>query len=281
MALASEGGKEMTVEAEANNTSSAGEVPSPYTFTRCEKPYNMRDIVFILVSKFDSIDRLENTLIVSNFLSESFDTNVLVWEIGEINNGIFQRLKSDNVQYDFHEDNDPILHRTKYINAMVESVNEPYVAVWDVDVLAPKEQIRSAVNLLRKGADFVYPYKDFFFDTSREIRKLFFQTGDIRILLNHTDFMTELYAPKPVGGAFFANRKIYIESGMEETKFYGWGIEDGERIMRWRAQERIIERVDGPLFHLSHGRGLNSTIPTKESQIFKKRVYFESCLKKL
>lgn len=258
-----------------------GDIPPPHSFTRCEKPYNMRDIVFLLVSKFDSIDRLENTLVVSNFLSEKFNTNVIVWEIGENDNGIFRRLKSDKVQYFFHEDNDPILHRTKYINTMVESVNEPYVAIWDVDVLAPVEQIERAMDLLRNGADFVYPYNKYFFDTSREIRKMYFQTGDMKILLEHTDFMTELYAPKPVGGAFFANRKTYIESGMEETKFYGWGIEDGERIMRWRAQERKIERVDGPLFHLSHGRGLNSTIPTKESQLFKKRVYFESCSKKL
>lgn len=241
----------------------------------------MRDIVFLLIAKFDSIDRLENTLVVSGFLSDKLDTNVLVWEIGESDNGIFRRLKSDKIQYEFRKDYDPVLHRTKYINSMVNSVDKPYVAVWDVDVLAPVEQIVEAAGLLKEGADFVYPYNKYFYDTSREIRQLYIQSGDMEVLLDHTDFMTELYAPKPVGGAFLANRRTYIESGMEETKFYGWGIEDGERIMRWRAQERKIERVDGPLFHLSHSRGLNSTIPTKESQIFKKRIYFESCSKKI
>ena len=36
-----------------------------------------------------------------------------------------------------------------------------------------------------------------------------------------------------VGGAFLVNRVSYMEAGMENERFYGWGPEDVERVVRW------------------------------------------------
>ena len=70
--------------------------------------------------------------------------------------------------------------------------------------------------------------------------------------------MQTMYGPKSVGGAFMANRMKYIEAGMENENYYGWGLEDHERYQRWKKLEYRTHKVDGPLFHLSHGRGTNS-----------------------
>lgn len=70
--------------------------------------------------------------------------------------------------------------------------------------------------------------------------------------------MIEMYSPNPVGGGFLAKRKAYMEAGMENERFYGWGREDGERINRWKILKYRYVRVPGPLFHLTPERGLNS-----------------------
>jgi predicted glycosyltransferase involved in capsule biosynthesis len=61
------------------------------------------------------------------------------------------------------------------------------------------------------------------------------------------------------------NRELYIKSGLENTNFYGWGLEDGERYYRWGILGYEIKRANGPMFHLSHDRGLNSLFHSQEA----------------
>ncbi|MFD2036244.1 galactosyltransferase-related protein [Belliella marina] len=70
--------------------------------------------------------------------------------------------------------------------------------------------------------------------------------------------MKELYRPTPVGGVFMADKKAYIESGMENEGFYGWGREDAERVNRWKILGYIHKHTQGALYHLTHERGINS-----------------------
>ena len=83
--------------------------------------------------------------------------------------------------------------------------------------------------------------------------------------------MKEMYSPNPVGGAFLANLKTYKKSGLENENFYGWGLEDGERVARWGNLNYKIHRVTGPLFHLSHGRGVNSTFHNDDQHFIKSK----------
>ena len=57
-----------------------------------------------------------------------------------------------------------------------------------------------------------------------------------------------------VGGAVFAQTEKYLQAGMENEDFYGWGLEDGERHYRWLSFGYRIYRSEGCLFHLSHPR---------------------------
>ena len=238
--------------------------------------YKLTDIAFLLIARFDTVERLENALLVSEYLVSNYDTNIYFWDVASHKSDIFPRLMPKGIKYLYKEDSDPILHRTRYINDMVSFVSEKYVAVWDVDIIIPVNQVLETMDFLRKGADFAYPYDKSFCDMSYEIRNIYIEQRSVNKLIELRSFMNELYNPNPVGGAFFANRLSYIDSGLENTLFYGWGIEDGERYMRWLAQKRIIRRSSGPLFHLSHPRGINSIMQNQDSALNKKRLFFST-----
>ncbi len=236
--------------------------------------YDLSDITFLFIVRLDTIERLENTLISSSFILKYFKTNIVVWEISEYCNGCLKTLLDSKIKYNFIQEDDPILHRTKYLNRMMEVVTTPFVSIWDVDVIVHPEQIKASMEILRsKKAEFVYPYTDTFLDTSFILRKLFIKNDlDINILLMNQNKMFVLYKPNPVGGAFLCNVDSYKRSGLENEKFYGWGVEDGERYRRWRKNGFLIERATGPLFHLTHPRGMNSSAPHPDQLITKRRL---------
>lgn len=174
---------------------------------------DLTDVAFCLVVRFGTISRLGNTVAVCEFLTENFHTNVYLWEFDEHPNHFAEQLIPGAVHYEFHSDYDPVFHRTKHINEMMRQINEPYVSVWDVDVVALVSQIQKAVDALRAGFDFAYPYEYYFFDTSTELRNLYLEEKDISILEKYKEFMNEMYSPNPVGGAFFAKRESYVRCG--------------------------------------------------------------------
>lgn len=220
---------------------------------------DLKDVTFLIPIRLDSIYRIENLLMAIERLTAQFKTHVHILEADEYNNGLLTRLLPDTVIHAFVRDFDPIFHRTKYINQMVKHCSTPLLAVWDSDVIVPHEQMLEAVRWLREGqADFVRPYDNQFLDTTMIIRELYFNTRDILTLQKHQGKMTPLYPPYPVGGGFFANTKKYKESGLENERFYGWGIEDGERVNRWNILGYQYKNTSGTMYHLSHPRGKNS-----------------------
>ena len=98
-------------------------------------------------------------------------------------------------------------------------------------------------------------------------------------MCNHIKFMNLLYTDDAVGGAFIINTKNYKYIGGENEDFYGWGIEDGERYMNWLNNGYRIFRAKGPLFHLSHPRGINSLINRDDDVVIKKRIYVSTAIK--
>ena len=236
------------------------------------KHFNLVDVAFLLVARFDSIQRLENAIVVSEYLCENFDTNVYLWEFDSYNNGFYSLLKPNAVTYSFITDDDPVFHRTRHINQLIGQIKEKFISIWDIDVIAPPNQVYKSVELLRNGIDFVYPYNHLFLDTSNVLRNEFVRSRSIEILESYKAFMNELYPPNPVGGAFFANKDSYNTCGKENELFYGWGIEDGERISRWLRHKMNIKRIEGPLFHLSHPRGINSQTFSNYDSLIKERI---------
>lgn len=243
-----------------------------------DNKFDLKDITFLILVRLDSIERLENILVTTQILISNFETSIILWECSPYNNGILERLLDSKVEYTFQKNRDPVLFRTKFLNRMAKTVHTPYIAVWDADVIAPSSQIIETVEMLRKGkADFVFPYEKQFLDISFVIRRLYMQQLNMELLFRNMDVMKALYSPNPVGGAFFCNLELFFDVGMENEKFYGWGVEDGERCCRWEKNGYRIKRVKGPLFHLTHPRGVNSTQESQQGLfIVKKREYYAS-----
>lgn len=236
----------------------------------------IHDVDFLILVRIDSLNRLENTLMVTEHLFSCFDADIHVWEYGSSNNHILERLLPGEVKYTFHEDYDVIFHRTKFLNQMVKHTKKPYAAIWDADVLVPCMQIEQAVDALYQGADLVYPYNSRFYDVSYELRNIYMETRDLKMLESNTSFMNVLFGRHPVGGAFLVNVNTYETIGTENESFYGWGLEDGERYKRFESQGKSIVRINGNIYHLSHPRIESGCIRSHLEDVAKRRLYFET-----
>ena len=241
-----------------------------------EKKIDLLDVTFLIPIRLDNIQRLENLMLATEYLFAHFDTNIHILEADGYNNLLITNLLPGKIKISFIEDYDPIFHRTYYINQMLKDCDTPLVAVWDADVIAPFPQIQESVEWLRKGkADFVRPYDNLFLDTTLIIRELYFRRRNIKVLESNQGKMKPLYPPHPVGGGFFARLDKYRESGKENERFYGWGIEDGERVNRWMILGYNYKNTSGVMYHLSHPRGKNSQfhnsqeVDTKNGELIK------------
>ncbi len=234
------------------------------------KKQNLTDVTFLIQTRLDSIDRLVNLRTTVRYIQKHFDTNIHILEADRYNSQLIASVVPNGVKITFVEDHDPIFYRTFYINQMLKVCITPFISIWETDVIVSPQQIIQSVEQLRSDqADFVSPYEKKALDTSTIIRNLFLSTGDWQVLEKHQGKMKQMYPPNPVGGAFFANRTAYIESGMDNLNIYGWGIEDGERVTRWKILGFRFKRVQGNLYHLTHSRGINSTFSSKEDRSFK------------
>ena len=219
---------------------------------------DLTDLTFMILIRIDTIQRLENAKTVTDSILKYFDTNLYVLEIDSQNNGILQSLLNRKTRYQFIEDKDPVMYRTKYYNFMANNVNTEYLAIWDTDVVIDKNSICDAMKHLREEADVAYPYNGLFYEVPEVIKRFYFKHQDIRILKRHTGKMNKLYEPIMFGGAVIVNTKKYLQSGGENEEIYGWGNDDFTRHARFRANNYNIYRTKENLFHLCHPRGINS-----------------------
>jgi hypothetical protein len=90
---------------------------------------DLSDTSFILITRLDSIERLGNMLLVTDYLTSSYEASIIVLEAAACNNGVLERLLKKNIRYTFQADNDHILFRTRYLNEMIRNVDTRFVAV--------------------------------------------------------------------------------------------------------------------------------------------------------
>lgn len=217
------------------------------------------DLTFIMLVRQDSVQRIENTVAVTNYLKKHFSTHIHILEAAPFENGILRATLGRKSDYRFVEDKDPILYKTRYYNEMAGNVKTPYLAIWDTDVIAGKRQIMTVMDKLRRGeADMGYPYSGVCLETPSIIRELFLRKPTFRTLDKHKAKMVPLHDKMLCGGAVMVNMEKYKQAGLENEVYYGWGNEDFDRFYRWKNMSMRICRTPDPLYHLSHPRGDNS-----------------------
>lgn len=220
---------------------------------------NCKDLMFLIPVHIDSIERIENILAICKNISR-LDTRILICEVNYFNNHILEKLiaKEHSISYVFFEDRDPIFHRTRYINEAVKYINTPFVAIWDSDVVVDNIQITNSLEALRNNNyDISFPFDGDFFDVDKIFREQFLKTNNIKLLKSYKRYLKLLYGKNFVGGGILVNKERYIDGGLENERFYGWGPEDLDRFKKWKHLGYNIHRSEGCMFHLWHPRDEN------------------------
>ncbi|MET7258678.1 galactosyltransferase-related protein [Dyadobacter fermentans] len=225
----------------------------------------LEDTTFVIPTRIDCFERLENIGMVLDYLTSVFRTNIIVLEADKLRSGIIEGVIKGRAQYVFIEDSDPVFHRTRYLNILAGMVSTDHIAVWDSDVIVHPNQLLSSVEGLRQhNYDFVFPYDGHFLDIGISHRINFFENRNIDYLIENKEGMLLPYTSTACGGGFVARLSDYHECGGENENFYGWGQEDGERVERWKILGKKVRRTNGPMFHLYHPRGKNSNYLSNE-----------------
>jgi predicted glycosyltransferase involved in capsule biosynthesis len=153
------------------------------------------------------------------------------------------------------------------LNQLCRNSSNDIILNYDVDAIIPYSQIKDAITMIKNGADMVYPYSGLFLNVTREtIQQLIISKFNFS-MLNETN--TQWWNDKAIGGAMMWNKKSYMDSGMENENFKGWGFEDDERVTRSRILGLTIQRTTGPLYHIDHSRtspNYNQTQLTQNNQ---------------
>ena len=212
---------------------------------------DLRDTTFITVVKIDSQDRRENLQLMLEFILKHYNTNIIV---GENSTRECEWVKTlPNVSYVFFDEFE--FHRTRFLNELFKMSKTEIVVNHDVDVLIPPSQMEEAIKMIRKGYDFVYPYGGAFLRLPRSCY------GKIKSTLSLDGMQgQELQGArdKSVGGCVLARKSAHFQVGGENEKYMKFGREDVSRYHRYINFGKC-ERVEGPLFHIEHFIGPDSS----------------------
>ena len=245
---------------------------------KCENSIctDMGDVTIVIPIRVDSSIRIANLVTIIRLYSDLENIHFIIREADNL-----QRLhieESERIDYSFCRDNNPVFHHTHYRNEMIKLAKTPIVIVWDVDVLVPEEQLYKAVNDIRnRHAVLSYPYDGICYSLSSDISNNFRDTLDWGTLLSEKEKYLTMFGQLTVGGIFVVNREKYIQAGMENESFIGWGPEDIERLKRLTILNLPVSRVAGCIYHLYHPRKLISGYVGQSQNLSAKKELLRIC----
>jgi hypothetical protein len=214
---------------------------------------DLTDTTFIIPVYYDHPDRMQNLMLTMAFLNTYFKTTIF---IGEQGGQAFDYLGDYGKYMRFNYDS---FHRTKIINEMAKAAKTQILVNWDCDNICAPAQIAEAVNKIRRGADIAYPFDGTVMRTPRLCLKDVAETLDVHSI--NEKFCWEKQSS--VGHAVVMNKKSFIRAGMENENFISWGPEDSERFNRYHILGLKVERINGPIYHIDHFVGENSSNKNK------------------
>ena len=252
---------------------------------------DLKNTTFIIPLRVDTGDRLRNVVLSTAFLLNKFDTNVIIKEVDSERRfeayclPIIKRIAdTTNLRHIFEVETrtDDSFHRTKILNDMVMESTTDVVVNYDTDIILPLTSYTSAVAMLEKDYDVVYPYR-FGKQGERKVKLNFTvrTQDDMNNFENYPEskkfiassnsdsfdipFDNYFYYPHQQGEGWaeygmvqFFNRKVYMDGFLENEGFIAYAPEDVERHHRWKTLGYRIGRVDNYAYHMEHERTQNS-----------------------
>lgn len=224
------------------------------------KKFDLTNTTFTVPVSYDHPHRKQNLDLNICMLQRSFKTHIIIGEQG--NNPQFHYMAQWCKYHYFHGMKE--FHRTKMLNDMAHMATTDIIVNWDADVFLPPLSILISVERMcppcsKDTPDFIYPYDGRFARVQRPWHKQLEQKLDLGIFRDMKFPGTNENDPLSVGGAVFCNKQAFIEAGMENEHMISYAPEDRERFLRFTKLGYIVERIPGPIYHLDHWRGPNSS----------------------
>lgn len=243
------------------------------SYNEINKPLD--DIVtFVISVRIDSFQRKENLDVLLDRLSKRKRSKLIVLEADSDSK---YRVPENypNVTYHFVKDDNPIFYRTKYLNELLREADTSIVGIWDTDVIVPDDQIDRSIKDICDGRVVMsFPYDGRFIFCSLE-DSIVFRDNRLIEFLKGKEY-SGCFAHS-VGGAFLIHKDRYLEAGGENEHFYGWGMEDMERVKRMEIAGLPVSRVSGALYHLFHYRYENSRFNSSKQEKANREEFLKIC----
>ncbi len=227
---------------------------------------DLKNCTIIIPILIEHKDRYNNAKTVLNYINRNFNTNVFIYEVSNTESRLDFLGSLENIKIKhWLQKPDESFHRTKYLNIMLDSVETPVVANYDIDVLMkPEVYIESVRMIMDENIDVLYPYS-FGGMTQRTV----LQTPNIHenlfnndLNLDYIDSNQSLFSDHytEYGHCIFFNTNSYRAYGGENENFISYGPEDKERGKRFVKLGLNVRWVDHfMVYHLEHYRGNDSS----------------------
>lgn len=197
----------------------------------------MINLEFIIPIKVDFKDRENNLKVVIQHIRNKYDYLINVIECDNQS-----KLKEDETfkKYFFKVDFE-YFNRSLTINKLTEISNSQYLCICDCDIIFDYLRFNKALEQL-PNFDFIFPFSG-----------PVYNINIIQYLKK--DFSKKvIYAQTSNSGIFLCKKESFLNSGMFNENFKGWGGEEEEFYYRTNKLNFKIGRINGPLFHLNHFR---------------------------
>jgi predicted glycosyltransferase involved in capsule biosynthesis len=225
----------------------------------------LTNTTFIIPVKIEHNDRYRNAKTVLNYLNQHFITQVFIYEISSLGEtqtelNFLCELKNLAIKH-WIGNPEPTFHRTKYLNIMLNEVQTPVVANYDIDViLSPNNYIECQEEIMSGKAEVIYPYElgmgqIQIFPTFNY--KSFEESGYNLDVINQSSEKKDNISE--CGHCVFLKTSTYKKLGGENENFISYGPEDKERMHRFKkSTNSVFWRSGEKVYHFEHHRGNDS-----------------------
>ena len=265
--------------------------------------HDFKDYTFLIPFKNDNIDRVINLNIILRYINNFFETSVCIVEQiddhnhkTDINTLEFNNINIKHLVLNDKTNNERFsgIHKTKLYNIGISNIETNNIICFDCDIIIPINQMIISRDNMNNGCDYIFPFSQGYIEIIKspdEYRKNLLNTYDFnkyndyvfsrQKIVDSTPERKGVYKPpglvrgNPPGGCVFIKKTVYVDIGMENENFYGYGPEDQERKYRLEKFNYNTKIIPGYLYHLEHNISHNRTSPIIYKKLFENLKHFD------
>ncbi|RPI74230.1 MAG: glycosyltransferase family 2 protein [Ignavibacteriales bacterium] len=242
-----------------------------------EMKADLGDVTFLLIFKIDSNEQIDNTATIVRFLTKHFNTTIKILEADEFQQ-YFPEFELAEVTYEFIKEISGVLQKNKWINYLLPAIKTPFFSVWDIDTIVPEGQVLEGIEKLRSGNSVMnLPYDGRICYCDKLMSNIFRQTLSMAQIQKFKSAFELFEGWNSCGAVFFADKKRYLEAGVENEKIFNRKIADEDRVKRMEGSVFLISRVNGPIYKLWHPGMKRRIMISTETEINDRKEFLKTC----